>query len=158
MVAAFVSHLEDNDFACHHDELNRSLSIQAGSGGSKRALRYRLFNESDAAIENVEANDSYEALVSLPPITDRERTEFDRQGIMWIDIDASESGSWNSDLGEEFIQFLKIYGVRVTEIPESRAAIPVAASSVADRSIKRRIFGRVPETRYSNIMKTTRHD
>jgi hypothetical protein len=121
IVVAFIKHLEDHDFACDHDEEHQSLSMRAGSRGSQRILRYRLFNESEAG----DADDSCEALVSLPPISGQARAEFDRQGIMWIDIDASESGSWKSDLGEEFLQFLRVYGVRITEIPEAQEAIPL---------------------------------
>lgn len=117
IVVAFTKHLEDHDFGCDHDEVNQNLSIRAGSRESQRILRYRLFDESAAG--DADVHDSCEALVSLPPINDPGRAEYDRQGIMWIDIDALESGSWNSDLGEEFLQFLKIYGVRITEIPEA---------------------------------------
>lgn len=133
MVDAFVNHLEDNEFACWHDEREQRFVIEAGSRGSNRELRYRLFTETDVAAVNDSADGSCEVLVSLPPITDGERTEFDRRGIMWIDLDASESGRWTSDLGEEFVQFLKIYGVRVTEITVSEATIstgPPSGSSI----------------------------
>lgn len=123
IVDDFVRHLEDNEFDCLHDEPHQSLAVKTRPRGQDHLLRYCLFHEADT--ETAAGAEACDCLVSLPPISDHQRAELERRGIMWIDIDASESGRWISDLGEEFVQFLKNYGVRVTELPESVRETPV---------------------------------
>jgi hypothetical protein len=76
-----------------------------------RILTDRL-SESDADFSSY----SCDALVSLWEIPDPARTILNKNSIFWIDIESKERTSAENDLGEEVVQFLKRYGVRLYRV------------------------------------------
>jgi len=51
--------------------------------------------------------------LSLHRIPQEVRSAYDRQQTLWVDIAAKERSERSNDMGEEVVQYLKRYGVRL---------------------------------------------
>ena len=54
--------------------------------------------------------------LSLKSISKQNRRKLDLRKILWIDIDRKERSELSNKLGEEVIQYLKRYGVRLNRV------------------------------------------
>ncbi len=68
-----------------------------------------------------------DAFISLRRISDEGRREWERQGTLWIDIEAKERSALSNGLGEELVQFLRRYGVRFLRRSPGPGSPPPAA-------------------------------
>lgn len=77
--------------------------------------RLRVVSEPGRAVEDVAAqsDDVYLSLYSIPAAT---RDQLTRKGAVWVDIESKERPDHGNELGEELIQYLKRYGVRLFRV------------------------------------------
>lgn len=117
--ADLVGFLEGHGFACDASQgwlevrSERRVSRRAGSGPWRLAVQYGA----DAAGVRPDAVPSLEVFVSLRRLAAPERAEWERRQTLWIDIETKERASLTNPFGEEVVQFLRRYGVRLLRQP-----------------------------------------
>lgn len=111
----FVAHLRDAGFVCGEDRRVLSVSEPAGRRWFGRPRQWRMMVTSEGS--KVWPDADADVMVSLPAIPAETRASLTKRGIMWIDLEAKEQSDAGNDLGEEFAQYLKRYGVRLFRVP-----------------------------------------
>ena len=85
----------------------------------RKKRRLGMFKRFDLRIRRLgdpglEPGETPAVFVSLPEIPGPERARLDAAGTMWIDIAKKERSERSDDLGEEIVERLVLYGVRLT--------------------------------------------
>lgn len=117
IVAEMIAYLEGFEFECREKEKDSSYEIvQVTKRWWRRRVRTWRLKVAYAPIAAEASADTYpgfDVFLSLHRIPPEVRSACDRQQALWIDIAAKERADYSNDMGEEVVQYLKRYGVRL---------------------------------------------
>jgi hypothetical protein len=111
IIDELIEHFRDAGFECHRDV--GMLVVQATGCGwfrkQKRVWRCAVLQGQlpKKGLESADVN------LSLLHIPEENRRSFAQGGQMWIDIEKKERSDQGNNLGEEVVQYLKRYGLRL---------------------------------------------
>jgi acetyltransferase-like isoleucine patch superfamily enzyme len=117
MVAEMIAYLEGFEFECREREKDSSYEIvqvlRRWGRRRERAWRLKVIYAPLATEASADILPDLNVFLSLHRIPQEVRRAYDRQQTLWIDIAAKERSECSNDMGEEVVQYLKRYGVRL---------------------------------------------
>ncbi len=111
----FVASLRDAGFVCREERSMLHVTEPGRRRWFRRPREWRMMVTSDAA--KVLKDADADVVVSLWSIPGETRAVLTQRGIPWIDLENKERSDECNELGEEFAQYLKRYGVRLFRVP-----------------------------------------
>jgi hypothetical protein len=110
----FVAYLRDSGFVCREEGSILTVSELTGRRWFRKARQWRMVI-TGSGLKVLKDTDA-DVVVSLWAIPGESRKSLSKSGIMWIDLENKERPDSGNELGEEFAQYLKRYGVRLIRI------------------------------------------
>jgi len=117
MVAEMIAYLEGFEFECREKEKHSLYEVahitRRWGRRRERTWRLKVVYAPLAAAASADIHPDLDVFLSLHRIPQEVRSAYDRQQTLWIDIAAKERSERSNDMGEEVVQYLKRYGVRL---------------------------------------------
>jgi acetyltransferase-like isoleucine patch superfamily enzyme len=110
----FVNHLTDAEFICREEGSVLMVQEPPSRRWFRRARSWRMTVLSKETLATKHAG--VDVLVGLYSLSNEERAVLTASGTMWIDLEKKERPDGSNALGEEFVQYLKRYGVRLFRV------------------------------------------
>jgi acetyltransferase-like isoleucine patch superfamily enzyme len=114
IVTEMLGYFRDSGFVCLEEASSVAVQTQLGQGWFRRFRQWRfavICEETDSF-----DRDCTDVVLSLRTIPTADRACLARAGKMWIDVQNKERSDFGNDLGEEIVQYLKRYGVRLFRV------------------------------------------
>ena len=117
IVAEMIAYLEGFELECREKEKDSSYEIVQVTRRwwrrRERTWRLKVVWAPIAADASGNILPDLDVFLSLHRIPQEVRSAYDRQQTLWIDIAAKERSERSNDMGEEVVQYLRRYGVRL---------------------------------------------
>jgi acetyltransferase-like isoleucine patch superfamily enzyme len=110
----FVNHLTEAGFICREEGSVLMVQEPPGRRWFRRSRSWRMAVLTKEVIATKHAG--VDVLVGLYSLSNEERAALTAAGTMWIDLEKKERPDRSNALGEEFVQYLKRYGVRLFRV------------------------------------------
>jgi len=120
IVAEMIAYLEGFDFECRVKDKDSFYEILQATRrwGRRRVRTWRLkvVYAPPAAEASYGIPPDLDVFLSLQRIPQEIRSVCDHQQTLWVDIAAKERSNLSNDMGEEVVQYLRRYGVRLLRV------------------------------------------
>ena len=117
IVAEMIAYLEGFEFECREKEKDSFYEVaqirRRWGRRRERTWRLKVVYAPLAAEAPADILPDLDVFLSLHRIPQEARSAYDRQQTLWIDIAAKERSEHSNEMGEEVVQYLKRYGVRL---------------------------------------------
>jgi hypothetical protein len=117
IVAEMIAYLEGFEFECREKEKDSFYEVaqirRRWGRRRERTWRLKVGYAPLAAEAPADIFPDLDVFLSLHRIPQEARSAYDRQQTLWIDIAAKERSEHSNEMGEEVVQYLKRYGVRL---------------------------------------------
>jgi acetyltransferase-like isoleucine patch superfamily enzyme len=117
IVAEMIAYFKGFEFECREKEKGSAYEVIKKTRywwrSKMRMWHMKVVYSPYAAEATTDSFSNLDVFLSLQRIPEEVRRAFDRQRTLWIDIAAKERSGLSNDLGEEVVQYLKRYGVRL---------------------------------------------
>ena len=114
IVTEMLAYFRDHGFVCVEEASSVSVQAPVRKGWLRRIRHWRFAVMCEKT--NPLPPDHLDVVLSLRAIATADRASLVRAGTMWIDIENKERSDFGNDLGEEIVQYLKRYGVRLLRV------------------------------------------
>ena len=121
IVDEMIEHFRGAGFECHRDGLMLVVHEPGRRWFPGKGREWRC-----AVVENRFPElglGSVDVILSLLQIPERNRHDFAEAGQMWIDIEKKERSDQGNVFGEEVVQYLKRYGVRLFRVEQRKGVL-----------------------------------
>jgi len=120
IVAEMIAYLEGSEFECREKERDSFYEIiQVTKRWWRRRVRtwrLKVVCTPIALEDSVDIRPDLDVFLSLHRIPQEFRSVCERQQTLWVDIAAKERSERSNDMGEEVVQYLRRYGVRLLRV------------------------------------------
>ena len=136
ILAEMIRYLEGSGLSCRADGSSYVISESRRRGWRKRRTTWRLAVEFGQVLPDVskQVAADVDVFLSLRTVPAELRRTLSDRGAMWIDIENKERSHRGNDLGEEVVQYLRRYGVRLFRAkayPDPKTTLQTCAASQA---------------------------